>query len=168
MSSWWLSRNRAVDTEASEEEAASDIESVPPAVAGILGLQQASGNQSVQGLLTPDKSQTESESGSIDTLIKSPAHREKAGIRIHTDDHAARSADSLGAAAYTKGRDIYFGAGKYAPSTSEGRDLLAHELVHALHGVPGQQPTESVAARDVVPPSAPSEKEADSVGRSHK
>ena len=165
--SWWFPRNKAVDSEASDEEPASDLESVPPVVAGILGLQQASGNQSVQSLLTPNKTQTESEAATIDNLITSPAQRESAGIRIHADDTAARAADSLGAAAYTRGRDIYFGPGKYAPSTSEGRDLLAHELVHALRGDPGQESSESVAALDVVPPSAPSEREAESVGRSH-
>ncbi|MCA1577386.1 MAG: DUF4157 domain-containing protein [Acidobacteria bacterium] len=164
----WLTRNKAVDSEGSEEESASDVQSVPPVVAGIQGLQQTAGNQSVQGLLTPNKTQTESESAKLDTLIDSPAKRESAGIHIHTDDRAAKSADSLGAAAYTQGRDIYFGAGKYAPSTSAGRDLLAHELAHALQGEPGQESTADVAATNVVPPGAPSEKEAESAGKSHK
>jgi uncharacterized protein DUF4157 len=51
-------------------------------------------------------------------------------VRIHTDDHAARSAAALGAPAYTIGRDIAFGPGRYAPETSAGRELLAHELAH--------------------------------------
>ena len=163
--SWWSSRNKKTEeSEASEEEAAAEVESVPPVVSGILGLQQASGNQSVQSLLTPNKTA----SATVDNLIDSPAKRESAGIRIHTDDHAAESADSVGAAAYTRGRDIYFGAGKYAPSTSEGRELLAHELVHALHGEPGQELSENVASTEVVPASAPSEREAESKAKSHQ
>ena len=164
----WLTRDKAVDSEGSEEEAASDVQSMPPVVAGLRDLQQTAGNQSVQNLLTPNTTEPDSKTATIDPLIDSPAKRESAGIRLHTDDRAAKSADSLGAAAYTRGRDIYFGAGKYAPSTSAGRDLLAHELAHALQGEHGQESTENVAATNVVPPGAPSEREAESTGRSHQ
>jgi Domain of unknown function (DUF4157) len=53
-------------------------------------------------------------------------------VRVHHDTRAARSADLLGADAYTIGRDIYFAAGKYAPGTRDGQHLLAHELTHAI------------------------------------
>ena len=53
-------------------------------------------------------------------------------VRVHTDSLAAQSADALAANAYTAGRDIYFAAGKYSPSSSEGRHLLAHELTHTV------------------------------------
>lgn len=53
-------------------------------------------------------------------------------VRIHTDSLAAQSARDLGAVAFTTGRDIVFGAGEFAPETSRGRRLLAHELTHVL------------------------------------
>lgn len=53
-------------------------------------------------------------------------------VRIHTGSTAAESADAVGALAYTVGPDIVFGAGRYAPSTTDGRALLAHELVHTM------------------------------------
>ncbi|MCM3901775.1 MAG: DUF4157 domain-containing protein [Pyrinomonadaceae bacterium] len=53
-------------------------------------------------------------------------------VRIHNDSDAANSAKRIGAAAYTSGNDIYFGAGKYQPSTANGRELIAHELVHVI------------------------------------
>lgn len=53
-------------------------------------------------------------------------------IRIHADGRAADAAQSLGAAAFTAGRDIVFGGGRYAPETPEGRRLLAHELMHSV------------------------------------
>ncbi len=53
-------------------------------------------------------------------------------VRIHTDDRAASSARSLDALAYTVGHDIVFDRGRYAPGTSAGRRLLAHELTHVL------------------------------------
>lgn len=51
-------------------------------------------------------------------------------VRIHTDTRAAESARAVNAAAYTVGRDIVFGAGKYQPNTPQGQRLLAHELTH--------------------------------------
>ena len=51
-------------------------------------------------------------------------------VRIHADDDAARSAEALGAQAYTVGSDVVFGRGRYAPGTDAGQRLLAHELTH--------------------------------------
>lgn len=53
------------------------------------------------------------------------------GIRLHTDADAARRASGLRARAFTLGDDVYFGAGRYDPTTPAGRELLAHELYHA-------------------------------------
>jgi hypothetical protein len=51
-------------------------------------------------------------------------------VRVHTGGRAAESAQAIGADAYTVGSDIVFGTGRYAPGTSEGDRLLAHELTH--------------------------------------
>src|SRR5262249_51854335 len=40
------------------------------------------------------------------------------GVRIHSGEPAARAADSIQADAYTIGRDVYFGEGKYDPSST--------------------------------------------------
>lgn len=53
-------------------------------------------------------------------------------VRVHADGRAAESARALNALAYTVGRDMVFGAGQYAPGTSQGRQLLAHELAHVV------------------------------------
>jgi hypothetical protein len=55
-----------------------------------------------------------------------------ANVRIHADARAAESARQVHALAYTAGPDIVFGAGQYAPGTSAGRRLLAHELTHVV------------------------------------
>jgi hypothetical protein len=55
-------------------------------------------------------------------------------VRVHSDTRAAASADSIDALAYTVAPDIVFGAGQYAPHTTEGAALLAHELVHVVQG----------------------------------
>jgi hypothetical protein len=53
-------------------------------------------------------------------------------VRVHTDGRAAASAEALDARAYTVGDQIVFGAQQYAPGTSAGRHLLAHELAHVV------------------------------------
>lgn len=58
-------------------------------------------------------------------------------IRVHTDDAAARSAQTLWAHAYTVGRDIYFNEDRYNPDSLEGRRLLAHELTHVVQQTGG-------------------------------
>ena len=58
-------------------------------------------------------------------------------VRVHTDDRAAQSARQINARAYTVGSDIVFSSGKYAPETSSGRKLLAHELTHVVQQSPG-------------------------------
>lgn len=55
-----------------------------------------------------------------------------AHVRVHTDAAAARSAAAVGAQAYTVGSDVVFGAGRYAPTSGDGRQLLAHELTHVV------------------------------------
>ncbi|HEV7240694.1 MAG TPA: DUF4157 domain-containing protein [Thermoanaerobaculia bacterium] len=58
--------------------------------------------------------------------------RSLADVRVHTDTHAAESAKEINAAAYTSGTHIVFGAGRFAPHTTSGRRLLAHELAHVM------------------------------------
>jgi Domain of unknown function (DUF4157) len=53
-------------------------------------------------------------------------------VRVHTDESAEQSARYLGANAYTVGHDVVFGEGRFAPSASEGRRLIAHELTHVV------------------------------------
>ena len=53
-------------------------------------------------------------------------------VRIHADSEAAQMARGLNAEAFTYGRDIYFGAGRYAQGILSGKKLLAHELTHVV------------------------------------
>ncbi len=80
-------------------------------------------------------------------------------VRVHDDAAANKSAARLGAQAYTAGRDIYFGAGRYQPETQAGRHLLAHEVTHSLQQ--GSEP-QHISPRLVAGPSDhPAEREAD-------
>jgi hypothetical protein len=59
-------------------------------------------------------------------------------VRVHTDGAAAAAARGLRARAFTIGRHIVFGTGEYAPATTPGRALLAHELAHVVQQAPGR------------------------------
>jgi hypothetical protein len=53
-------------------------------------------------------------------------------VRVHTDSNASQMNRELNAQAFTHGRDIYFGAGRYNPGTLSGNKLIAHELTHVV------------------------------------
>ncbi len=82
-----------------------------------------------------------------------------AKVRLHTDASAVDATRRLGAAAYALGHDIAFGQGFYAPHTSDGLCLLAHELTHVVQ-------SQGAAARplragEAAVPIAPLEREAE-------
>ena len=80
-------------------------------------------------------------------------------VRVHTDAKAAESAQALNACAYTVGSAVVFGSGQFAPETSRGRQLIAHELPHTIQQASAD--ILSISPLTVVPPGHPTEREAD-------
>lgn len=83
----------------------------------------------------------------VDEVLRSPGHpldtatrafmeprfgQDFSHVRVHSDSKAAQSASAVNAAAYTVGSDVVLGAGRYAPHTTQGQGLLAHELTHVM------------------------------------
>ena len=58
--------------------------------------------------------------------------RDFSQVRVHSGRQAAASAEAIQARAYTRGRDVVFGSGEYAPDSHRGRWLVAHELAHVV------------------------------------
>jgi len=54
------------------------------------------------------------------------------GVRIHTGQEAHLAAQVLRAAAFTIGNHVFFSHGEFNPGTTEGKNLLAHELTHVI------------------------------------
>ncbi len=54
------------------------------------------------------------------------------GVKIHTGDQSQQLNQQLSAQAFTHGQDIFFQSGKYDPSSTQGQELLAHELTHVV------------------------------------
>jgi hypothetical protein len=92
-------------------------------------------------------------------------HRDFSDVRVHSGPQAAASAHAVGALAYTVGRDVVFGAGLYAPGSTAGRRLLAHELTHVAQqaGGTGQVAASGTAPASVSAASGTAEREADRV-----
>lgn len=84
-------------------------------------------------------------------------------VRVHTDARAAESARAIDAVAYAVGHDVVFGSGAYAPESTAGRQLLAHELTHVL-----QQGASTGAGGELAidPPGTHHEQEAEQTARS--
>ncbi|MGO9219291.1 MAG: DUF4157 domain-containing protein, partial [Streptosporangiaceae bacterium] len=55
-----------------------------------------------------------------------------ANVMIHTDPAAAAIADKLNASAFTVGRHVVFGTGRFNPASTPGQMLLAHEIAHVV------------------------------------
>lgn len=75
--------------------------------------------------------------GSTRTFMESRFGHDFSQVRVHTSDGASASAQSIGARAYTVGQHLVFGQGQYAPHSSAGRHLLAHELTHVVQQAGG-------------------------------
>lgn len=68
-------------------------------------------------------------------------------VRVFAGGDASRQAHQLGAQAFACGPNMVFGAGRFAPGSSDGRALLAHELAHVV-----QQSRPGVEARPLLRP----------------
>ncbi|WP_437673220.1 eCIS core domain-containing protein [Sorangium sp. So ce131] len=80
-------------------------------------------------------------------------------VRVHTGVEAASAARSVRARAYTIGRDIVFGSGEYAPATTEGQRLIAHELQHVVQQSGGAGPTLGEGSPRIARQAKPPEKQ---------
>ncbi|EOR94492.1 hypothetical protein ADIARSV_2338 [Arcticibacter svalbardensis MN12-7] len=66
------------------------------------------------------------------TFMSSRFGSDFSNVNIHTDSNAVQLSRELNAKAFTVGNDIYFNQSQYQPQSSEGKQLLAHELTHTI------------------------------------
>ncbi|MGW1245223.1 eCIS core domain-containing protein [Streptomyces bobili] len=79
---------------------------------------------------SPFPRRTESPPQQLTALVGRSFAFDLSAVRIHSGPHAERIARSIGAVAFTRGRDI-FGGPLLTTPTPEGRRVLTHEAVHA-------------------------------------
>jgi Domain of unknown function (DUF4157) len=78
-------------------------------------------------------------------------------VRLRTGERSAHAAAALGADAFAVGAEVFFGAGRFDPSSRDGQRLIAHEVAHAALGAA------STTGSGVSRPGDPSEAAADRV-----
>lgn len=127
-------------------------------------LSQVSGGQEATGELPPDTAllsrALESPAGHglpADTRARMEAGfgRDFGDVRIHTGSVSAQAAVSIGAQAFTSGRDIHFAEGMFTPGTQAGEHLIAHELAHTVQQSSGGPVQARRVQRDMPDGAAP-------------
>ncbi|GAB4367257.1 MAG: DNA/RNA non-specific endonuclease [Elainellaceae cyanobacterium] len=84
-------------------------------------------------------------------FMESRFNHDFSGVRVHSDRPAAHLNQQVGAQAFTHGQHIYFGQGRYQPTTPTGQRLLAHELTHVVQQTGGQTEAQIVQMRSTQP-----------------
>jgi hypothetical protein len=120
--------------------------------AALLSLQKAAGNAAVSDLLAGG--------APLPPALRRDMEQrfgcDFSTVRIHDGPGAEAATKGLSAKAVTIGSHIAFDAGRFAPDTSDGRRLIAHELAHVVQqsrggsaspSIDGTGPLESDAAR---------------------
>jgi hypothetical protein len=81
-------------------------------------------------------------------------------VRVHTGAEADGLARSVSALAFTSGGDIFFRSGRYAPGSTAGARLLAHELAHVAQQARDSLPR-AAGGVEISQPADAAEREAD-------
>ena len=102
--------------------------------AATISTKSEAGNISSSPEFTSQLIQTKGTGQSMDesTLseMESKMGTDFSSVKMHTDSNAQNMSSDINAKAFTHGQDIYFGSGNYNPQSKDGKELLAHELVH--------------------------------------
>lgn len=128
--------------------------------APLSNLQQQVGNRAVQRLLAQRSGEGAFE---LDDETAERINRERGGgqplksgvqeemsaatgqdfsdVTVHTSQEADELNQDLGAKAFTTGKDIFFRDGEYDPHSSDGQELIAHELTHVAQQGTGKVDT---------------------------
>ncbi len=141
-----------VNRSKSDEAAKAPDKHLDPTAAGLLSLQQKVGNQAVQRLiaqrnggesgfdLDEDTSNRINQArgsgqaldGAVQKQMSQSMGFDFSGVRVHTSSESDTLNQELGAKAFTTGQDVFFKQGAYNPGSSDGKELIAHELTHVV------------------------------------
>jgi hypothetical protein len=141
---------------------------MPLSPGAILGLQRTAGNASVVQLLGADEEQPspvhdvvgKGGGSPLDDGVRNDMEgrygQDFSDVRVHTDNKASESAESVGANAYTVGNDIVFRSGHFDAGSPVGQRTLAHELTHVVQQRSG--PVDGSPAAGGIALSSPSDR----------
>lgn len=104
--------------------------SAPPPASEVLGAQQSAG-------LTAATRGGRPLTGSARGELERGFGRSLSAMRIHDDPQAHALTRSFGARALSVDNHLFFGARQYDPASRYGKQVLSHEIAHALEAEPG-------------------------------
>ena len=137
-------------------------------MASVMHLQRTAGNASVVQLLGEGEEERSPVhdvvgsgggaplEGGVRSNMESAFGASFEGVRVHTDARASKSAEAVGANAYTVGSDVVFKSGQFNPSSPTGQRTLAHELAHVVQQ--SQGPVDGSDAAGGIRLSSPSDR----------
>lgn len=151
----------------------------------LLQLQRQHGNRYVQRVLAI--SRQGEESGEVSPEVEAGIQRQHGGgqalerpvksqmesafgtdfssVRVHANAEANKLNEALNARAFTTGQDIFFRQGEYSPNSSQGKELLAHELTHTVQQMEGRVKPTTQAEGVPINDDVGLEREADVMGK---
>jgi hypothetical protein len=97
-----------------------------------INTKQATANNSLENYVSTLSNSGQPLPGELRSYYEPHFGYDFSNVKVHTNTVAAKSAQSINALAYTSGNNIVFNNGQYAPDTSNGKRLLAHELTHVV------------------------------------
>jgi hypothetical protein len=121
---------------------------------GLETLARSAGNTALNQVLTNRKEGVPLEPGFRAHMERSLG-ADLSNVRVHDDSEAQSYAAAIDAEAFTHGGEITLGANAPAVSDAEGKELLAHELVHVV-----QQQRATTVNPEISSPGEPLEREA--------
>ena len=91
-------------------------------------------------------------SGDVRSYMEPRFKADFSNVRIHSDPESASLSNHLSARAFTYQNHVFFSRDQYQPGTSEGKQLLAHELTHTIQQGHAVQRSPQVSTTATPPP----------------
>jgi hypothetical protein len=76
--------------------------------------------------------------GETKDFMESSFGQDFSNVRVHTSGESDALNRSIGARAFTTGSDIFMRPNEYSPESTQGKELLAHELTHVVQQTGGK------------------------------
>lgn len=124
------------DEKEADEIAGKVVNGQTAEIAGNGGLVQRKGegsaetNPEFESKLGNSKGGGESLPENLQQELGSKMGADFSGVKVHAGGEAYAMNKQVNANAFTHGQDIYFAQGAYNPGSKQGKELIAHELVH--------------------------------------
>ncbi len=107
---------------------------------------------STQAAITSKTSGGQPLSSDVRSYMEPRFNADFSNVRVHNDPESASLSNQLSARAFTHQNHVFFSQDQYQPGSSEGKQLLAHELTHTIQQGHALQRSPQVSTTTTPPP----------------